>query len=101
MQWNETSQCEFDGKLMETEKQHDQNLPIVGTFIVEQMLASEERNKSNPIWDLSSKVNHLSKFMWDDLVEIITEFTRSILSARIGTPALMMDDKSPAKTLGR
>ena len=36
-------------------------------------------------WDLSWNVNHLSK------VKTVTEFTRSISSARIGKPVLMMD----------
>ena len=68
-------------------------LPNRGKFIVEQIIASKEINESNPIWDLSSKVNHLSKFIWDDLIKIITEFTRSITSSRIGKPVLMMDIK--------
>ena len=39
----------------------------------------------------SKKVNHLSKVVWDS--KIITEFTRSISSTRIGQPVLMMDVK--------
>ena len=43
-------------------KQHDQNFNG-GKVIVEQILASEERKKSKQEvpWDLSRKVNHLSK----------------------------------------
>ena len=43
------------------------------------------------VWDPSRKVNHLSKVIWDR--KIITEFTRSISSTRIGKPVLMMDVK--------
>ena len=42
-------------------------------------------------WDPSRKVSHLSKVIWDR--KIITEFTRSISSTRIGKPVLMMDVK--------
>ena len=46
------------------------------------------------VWDQSRKVKHLSKVIGDR--KIITEFTRSISSARIGKPVLMMDIiKSP------
>ena len=43
-------------------KQHDQNFNG-GKVIVEQILASEKRKKSKQEgpWDLSRKVNHLSK----------------------------------------
>ena len=41
--------------------------------------------------DLSRKVNHLSKVIWDR--KIITEFTRSINSTSIGESVLMMDVK--------
>ena len=43
------------------------------------------------VWDLSRKVNHLSKVIWDR--KFITEFTSLISSTRIGKPALMMDVK--------
>ena len=43
------------------------------------------------VWDTSRKVNHLSKVIWDR--KIITEFTRSISSTRIGKPVLMMGIK--------
>ena len=40
------------------------------------------------VWDTSRKGNHLSKSF-----EIITEFTRSTSSIRIGKPVLMIDVK--------
>ena len=43
------------------------------------------------VWDPSSKVNHLSKVIWDS--KIITEFTRSISSTRIDKSVLMTDIK--------
>ena len=49
-------------------------------------------------WDPSRKVNHLSKVVR----KIITEFTRSISSTRIGKPVLMMDIKvSKDKNISR
>ena len=50
--------------------------------IVEQILASDERNKSQrAARDPSRKVNHLKKVIWDR--KIMTEFTRSTSSTRI------------------
>ena len=43
------------------------------------------------VWDPSSKVNHLSKVIWDS--KIIAEFTRSISSTRIDKSVLMTDIK--------
>ena len=51
------------------------------------------------VWDPSRKVNHLSKIIWDR--KIITEFTRSISSTRIGKPVLMMDIKVSKDKLSR
>ena len=52
------------------------------------------------VLDPSRKVNHLSKAIWDR--KIITEFTRSISSTRIGKLVLMMDVKvSEDKTISR
>ena len=39
------------------------------------------------VWDPNRKVNHLSKVVCD--IKIITEFTKSISSTRIGKPILM------------
>ena len=41
------------------------------------------------VWNPSKKGNHLGKVIGDR--KIITEFTRSISSTRIGRPVLMMD----------
>ena len=43
------------------------------------------------VWELSRKVDHLNKVTGDR--KIMTEFTRSISSTRIGWPVLMMDIK--------
>ena len=65
-----------------------------GKAIAEQILASEERNISKTsgllesVWDLSGKVNHLSKVIWD--------------YTRICKPVLMMDIKvSSDKNISR
>ena len=51
------------------------------------------------VWDLSRKVKHLSKAIWDR--KIITGFNRLIISTRIVKPGLMVDVKSQkTKTLG-
>ena len=44
MQWNMASYCELDGKSMETETITWSEFPSGGKAIVEQILASEERN---------------------------------------------------------
>ena len=95
MWWNGASHCEFDGKSMEIETRTWSEFPNGGKAIVEQILASEEINKSK-----SRKVNHLSKIVWDR--KIITEFTRSVSSTRIGKSVLMMDVKvSKDKSISR
>ena len=106
MQWNRASRCQVDGKSMETEVKTWSGFSNGGRAIVEQILASEERKKSKraglweSVWDPSRKVNHLSKVIWD--TKIITEFTRSISSTRIGKPVLMMDVKvSKDKNISR
>ena len=45
------------------------------------------------VWDPDRKVNHLSKVVCGR--KVITEFTRTITSTRIGKPVLMMDVKVP------
>ena len=42
----QASRCEFDGESMETETTTQSEFPNGGKAIVEQLLASEERNKS-------------------------------------------------------
>ena len=52
------------------------------------------------VYDLIRKVNLLSKAIWDK--KIITEFTRSISSTRVGQPVLMMNLKVfKDKNIGR
>ena len=46
MQWNGASLCEFDGKSMETETTTWSEFHNGGKAIVEQILGSEEINKS-------------------------------------------------------
>ena len=46
MRWNEASGCEFNGKSVETERTTWSEFTNGGKAIVEEMLASEERNKS-------------------------------------------------------
>ena len=57
MQWNEASRFEFDGKSMETETTTWSERPNGKKAIVEQILASEERNSKEQtmriFWGLS------------------------------------------------
>ena len=46
MRWNGASRCELVGKSMETETTTWSEFPNGGKTIVEQILASEKRNKS-------------------------------------------------------
>ena len=58
--------CEFDRKSMETETATGSEFTNGGKAISEQILASEEINKSKraglriKVWDPSRKINHLS-----------------------------------------
>ena len=71
MWWIRASHYEFDGNSMETVTATWSEFPNEGKTIVEQILASEERNKSKtarlwePVWDGSRKINHLRKVVWD------------------------------------
>ena len=58
MWWNGASRCEFDGKSMETEKTIWSKFCNGGKSIVEQILASEERNKSKRVglWESQSGI---------------------------------------------
>ena len=58
MQWNGTSRCEFDGKSMETETTTWSESPNEGKAIVEQILVSEEINKSKRegLWESQSGI---------------------------------------------
>ena len=58
MQWNGASRCEFDGKSMETETTTWLEFFNGGKAIVEQILASEEGNKSKRagLWESKSGI---------------------------------------------
>ena len=58
MWWNEASRCEFDGKSMNTEATTWSEFLSVEKAIVEQMLASEEKNKSKRagLWESQSGI---------------------------------------------
>ena len=90
---------------METETTTWSEFPDGGKTVVEQILASEERNPKEQdyeitVWDPSRKVNYLSKVIWDG--KIITQFTRSISSTKISKPVPMMDFKvSKDKNISR
>ena len=58
MQWNGATNCEYDGKPMETETTTWSEFPNVGKAITEQILESEERKKSKRagIWESQSGV---------------------------------------------
>ena len=58
MWWNEASRCEFDGKSMNTEATTWSEFLNVEKAIVEQMLASEEKNKSKRagLWESQSGI---------------------------------------------
>ena len=79
---------------METEITTRSKFPNEGKTIVEQILASEEKNTSEralmweSVWNPNKKVNHLNKVIWER-----AEFIRFISSTRIGEPVLMMDVK--------
>ena len=72
MQWNGASCCEFDGKSVETETTTWWEFPNGGKAIVEQILASEERNKSKRagLWESQSGI-HVGKLtIWVRSFEI-------------------------------
>ena len=97
MRWNRASHCEIDKKSMETETTTWSEFPNGGKAIAEQTPASKKKKKKVQnsktgritVWDPSREVNHLSMVMWDR--KIITEFTSSISSTRIGKPVCMRD----------
>ena len=108
MRWKGASLCEYDGKLVETETATWSEFPNGGKAIVEQILASEERSKPKRagLWEPQSGMRVGKLTIWVRLFEItknyknfrkilkiITEFTRSISSTRIGKPVLMTDVK--------
>ena len=66
MGWNGASHCEFDGKSMETETTTWSEFPIGGEAIVEQILESEERNKSKRagLWESQSGIQIGKLTIW-------------------------------------
>ena len=74
MQRNGASRCEFDGKSMETETTTWSEFPNGGKAIVEQILASEERNKSKRagLWESQSGIQIGKLTIWVRSFEIET-----------------------------
>ena len=85
---------DFDGKSMETETTTWSKFTNVREVIVEQILASEERNKPKKVgrWEshLGVRVAKLTIWVRSFEIKIITEFTRSI-SSSIGWSVYMTD----------
>ena len=98
MQWNGTPCYELVEKLMETDTSTWLEFPNGWKAIVEQIIASEERNKSKraELWESQSGIRVGKLTIWVrsfEIKKIITEFTGSISSTKIGKPVLMMDIK--------
>ena len=72
MWWNGASCCELVGKSMETETTTWSEFPNGGKAIVEQILASEEINKSKRagLWELQSDIRVGKLIIWVSLLEI-------------------------------
>ena len=72
MQWNGASCCEFDGKSMETEATIRSEFPNGGKVIVEQLLTSEEKNKSKKagLWESYSGIQVGKWTIWVRSLEI-------------------------------
>ena len=66
MWWNEAFRYEFDGKSMETETTTWSEFPNGGKAIVEQILASEEINKSKRagLWESQSGIQVGKLTIW-------------------------------------
>ena len=75
-------------------QKHDDERINEGKAIVEQILASEKRNKYKRLWETQSgiQVEKLANWVMS-FQEIITEFTKLIISTRIGKPVLTMNVK--------
>ena len=72
MQWNGASCCELVGKSIETETTTWSEFPNGGKAIVEQILASEERNKSKRagLWESQSGIRAGKLTIWVRSFEI-------------------------------
>ena len=86
MQWNVESCFETDRNPMENETTTWSESPYQVKVIAEQILVSKRNPKNRTVRitvrDPSRWLNYMSKVIWDR--KIITEFTRSINSTRIG-----------------
>ena len=104
MQWNGASHCEYDGKSMETETTAWLEFPNRGKANVEHILAPEEINKSKraELWESQSGMQVGKLNIAVRLIEIITEFTKSVSSTRISkSQSFWSMLKSPDKNLSR
>ena len=74
MRWNGASYCELVGKSMETERTTWSEFPNGGKAIVEQILASEERNKSKRagLWESQSGIRVGKLTIWVRSFEIVS-----------------------------
>ena len=72
MEWNGASHSEYDGKSMETETTKWSEFPNGGKAIVEQILVSEERNKSKRagLWESQSGIRVRKLTIWVRSFEI-------------------------------
>ena len=72
MRWNGASRCEFNGKSIETETTTWSEFPNGGKAILEQILVSEEKNKSKgaELWELQSEIRVEKLSIWVRSFEI-------------------------------
>ena len=72
MQWNKASSCEFDEKSMETETRAWSKFSSGGKAFVEQILASEEINKSKRagLWESQFGIRVGKLTIWGRSFEI-------------------------------
>ena len=80
------SSFEFYGKSMETETTTWSEFPNEGKSIVEQMLVSDDRNRSKRagLWESQSGIWVGKLTIWIRLFKIIKKFTWFISSTRMG-----------------
>ena len=80
------SSSEFYGKSMETETTTWSEFPNEEKSIVEQMLVSDDRNRSKRagLWESQSGIRVGKLTIWVRLFKIIKKFTWFISSTRIG-----------------
>ena len=90
MRWNEASGCEFDGKSMETETAILSEFPNGGKANVEQILASEERNKFKRagLWESQSGIRVGKLAIWVRSFEIEKLLWYVLLVLEIGISIL-------------